>query len=805
MNATTPITQDLVLVGGGHSHAIALEQFAMHPMPGVRLTLITDVSHTPYSGMLPGYVAGLYGFDECHIDLWPLAQRAGARLILDRATGLDLPHRQVRCAQHPPIAFDYLSIDIGSRPSTADIEGAEHLIPVKPISKFLAHWDALVEELRPSRAALNPSLQLAVVGAGAGGVELAFAIEARFRRLYSQEYLPKAKLSQGTASNSAPAIAPSLDIHLFQRGNEILPRRSRMMRWLIRQQLQQRRISLRLGQAITAVERVDPDCLEQTEHSLRIKTDRTALPCDAVFWVTGASAAPWIADSGLKTDAEGFIAVNTALQSSHPRVFAAGDIATMLEHPRPKAGVFAVRQGQPLYENLRRSLLGQPLKAFVPQQQFLILVGTGDGRAIASRGPFALGPSPLLWRWKDHIDRAFMARFAPGETAEAMASQATQMSQSADPPDLMHCRGCGAKVGSAALSTALNRLRAEQPETAALGKERGVVLGLEAAEDAAVLRPPADQLWVQTVDYFPALVEDPFRLGQITAHHCLNDLWAMGASPHSVLAIATLPYATPAKHEELLYHLLSGLTQVLSQEGAVLLGGHTVEGEQMALGLTCNGTVHPNHLLTKSGLGPDQSLILSKPLGTGTLFAAAQQQRAKGRWLEGAIASMACSNAAAAACLREHGAAACTDITGFGLLGHLLELVSATAKASPDPSANTPLVGITLSLADLPLLDGAADTLSQGIVSSLSPQNRQAEVKIRNRQQVAHHPLFPILFDPQTAGGLLAAVPKHRAEACVTALQHLGYVHSAIVGQVNAIDPRDPQDQAATSPVTIEV
>jgi len=819
MNVSTPITQDLVLIGGGHSHAIALEQFAMNPLPGMRLTLITDVSHTPYSGMLPGYVAGLYGFDECHIDLWPLAQRAGARLILDRATGLDLPQRRVRCAQHPPIAFDYLSIDVGSTPSTAAIEGAEHLIPVKPISKFLARWDALVESLsqpskpdfkersQPPRVS-NPSPQLAIVGAGAGGIELAFAIEARFR-LHGWNQPPRSESPNGRARkatrNSPSGITSGINIHLFQRGDDILPNRSRMMRRCVRQQLKQRHIQLQLGQAITAVERSDAETFHRTRRSLRVKTRRTALPCDAVFWVTGASAAPWITNSGLKTDAEGFIAVNTSLQSSHPRVFAAGDIATMVDHPRPKAGVFAVRQGQPLYENLRRSLLGQPLKSFIPQQQFLILVGTGDGQAIASRGPFALGPSSLLWRWKDHIDRAFMARFAPGEMDGAdrrVESSAPYGTQASAPSALMQCQGCGAKVGGAALSAALARIRADYPEATAPGPERGVLLGLDAAEDAAVLQPPTDSLWVQTVDYFPALVADPFLLGQITAHHCLNDLYAMGASPHSVLAIATLPHATPAKHEELLYHLLAGLTQVLSQEGAVLLGGHTVEGDQLALGLTCNGTVTSNHLLAKSGLSPNQSLILTKPLGTGTLFAAAQQQRAKGRWLEGAIAAMTHSNAAAAACLRRHGAAACTDITGFGLLGHLLELLSATAnQASPE----APPIGVTLSLANLPLLDGAASTLFQGIVSSLAPQNQQAGDKIQNRQQVVLHPRFPILFDPQTAGGLLAAVPQEQAAACVAALQRLGYVHSAIVGQVNAVDPRNSQGQAAAAPVTIEV
>ncbi|MGF1536033.1 MAG: selenide, water dikinase SelD [Elainellaceae cyanobacterium] len=796
--APNPITQDLVLIGGGHSHAIALEKFAMNPVPGVRLTLITDVSHTPYSGMLPGYVAGLYTFDECHIDLWPLCRMAGARLILDRATGLDLENQRVHCAQHPPIAFDLLSIDIGSTPSLANVDGAEHLIPVKPISKFLTRWDDLVARLMQRSQAPT----LAVVGGGAGGVELALAIEARFRRLHRQ-------------AQSAQRVG----VHLFQRGDTILPNRSQMMRHRVRRQLQQRHMKLHLGQAVTAVRPMTAEGsgseASAAARPLLVVTDRDKHPCDAVFWVTGASPAPWIATSGLETDDRGFIAVNDCLQTSHPLVFAAGDIATMVAHPRPKAGVFAVRQGQPLYENLRRSLLGEPLKSFTPQKQFLILVGTGDERAIASRGPIALGPFSLLWRWKDHIDRKFMARFAPGEAGEMASSigapsdspasygYATRKSrggtlvsplskgglggvnQDAAP---MHCSGCGAKVGSDALSAALKRVQAERPGAI----PPGVVMGLGAADDAAVIQPPAHQLWVQTVDYFPALIDDPFLLGKITAHHCLNDLWAMGATPHSVLAIATLPYATSAKHEELLYHLLSGVNAVLQQEGAALLGGHTTEGETLALGLTCNGTVPPERLLKKSGLGPGQALILTKALGTGTLFAAAQQRQTKGRWLEGAIAAMVHSNAAAADCLQQHGATACTDVTGFGLLGHLLEMVTATAEAG-NP------VGASLRLNHLPLLPGTDDTLAQGILSSLHPQNQQAESRLQNASQARQHPRYPILFDPQTSGGLLAAVPQTQAKACLTALQELGYTHSAIIG---AVDP--PESMTTGKPVRIE-
>ncbi|MEO0410133.1 MAG: selenide, water dikinase SelD, partial [Cyanobacteria bacterium P01_A01_bin.135] len=209
------------------------------------------------------------------------------------------------------------------------------------------------------------------------------------------------------------------------------------------------------------------------------------------------------------------------------------------------------------------------------------------------------------------------------------------------------------------------------------------------------------------------------------------------------------------------------------------------------LGLTCNGTARPQQLLKKSGLQPGQALILTKALGTGTLFAAAQQGQAKGRWLTEAIAAMTHSNANAAACLSRYGATACTDVSGFGLLGHLMEMVDATTTAATGKP-----VQVTLALPKLPLLPGAAETLAQGIFSSLHPENQQVSAHIQNNQQVCPHPRYPILFDPQTAGGLLAAVPKHQADACLAALWEAGYDQSTVIGTTSA--------QAVAPPITIK-
>ena len=370
---------NLILIGGGHSHAIALKLFGLHPIPGVRLTLISDVEQTPYSGMLPGHVAGFYSYEQTHINLSSLAKFARAKLCIDRAIGLDLERNRVICHSHPPISFDYLSIDIGSTPSAISVLGAkEYAIPAKPVPKFLIAWSKLLEVAKN-----NPqkSLAITIVGGGAGGVELALNMHHRLGKEMEIPY--------------------NYQINLIHRGNKLLAGHNNWVSQRLEKILLQRGIRIHLQETVKEV----------LPHKIRCESGLT-LESDYTFWVTQAQASDWLEKSGLATDPKGFILVKDTLQSvSHPHIFAAGDIATMLNYDRPKAGVFAVRQGQPLLENWRRMVTGQPLQSYIPQKKYLALIGTGDKSAIASWG--SLGwQSPLLWYLKDYIDRKFMNQFS---------------------------------------------------------------------------------------------------------------------------------------------------------------------------------------------------------------------------------------------------------------------------------------------------------------------------------------------------------------------------------------------------------
>jgi selenide,water dikinase len=370
----------ILLIGGGHSHVEVLRRFALVPDPAVALTLVSPDADTPYSGMLPGLVAGHYTREETHIALAPLAARAGARFVIGRVDGLDLATHEVVMDGGARAGFDLVSLDIGSTPD-AGVPGArDHAIPVKPVDRFLDAWTGLQAD-----AAAGAVRTIAVVGGGAGGVELLLAMQARL---------------VATLAERAPHFAVCTD------QPTLLVQHSRAVRVRFERLLAQRGVAVHLASRVTAVE---PGAL--------VVTGGRHLAADRVVWATAASAQAWVAASGLACDARGFVRVDEALRSpSHPCVFAVGDCATQDGHPRPKSGVYAVRQGPPLADNLRRAAHGQPLRRFVPQRNALALISTGDRHAIASRGGF-VAEGDWVWRWKDRIDRRFMAKYelAPAE------------------------------------------------------------------------------------------------------------------------------------------------------------------------------------------------------------------------------------------------------------------------------------------------------------------------------------------------------------------------------------------------------
>ena len=730
MKAAAPIHTDIVLVGGGHAHVDVLKKFGMRPEPGVRLTLISPDSQTPYSGMLPGYLADHYSLDEAHIDLRPLCRFASARFIRAAATGIDLNSGLVQCSGRPPVVFDHLSLDIGSTPRRTDIEGAERAIPVKPVDLFLDRWHSLETQILDA----DGRFHLAVVGAGAGGTEACLALAHRTRVMLAANGLDVDGFAVSLLSDTA----------------DPLPTHNAGTRRRMRRALTRLGIGFRGGDAVTKI---------ADDHVSFANGGR--LDVDATILITPGAPAAWLGETGLALDEGGFVRVRPTLQSvTDERVFATGDIAAFDARPLPKSGVYAVRQGPALAKNLRRAVLGRSLRPYKPQKNTMALISMGTKRAVLSWGSLA-AEGDRLWRFKDWIDRRWMRKYQ--DLPEMASDEPTH-------PDIdpMRCGGCGAKVPADVLHDVLNNLPAAKAAP-------NILIGLDAPDDAAVLQPPEGKLLVQTVDQFRAFIDDPWLFGRIAANHCLGDIYAMGAQPHSALAAVTLALATDAKMADDLDQVMRGARETLDDAGVALIGGHTAEGQELALGFTINGFAAPDRMLRKGGLKPGAALILTKPLGAGVILAADMRQDAPGELVDRAIDVMLHSNRDAADILVAHGATAATDVTGFGLIGHLGEMAEAGG------------VAVDLARTAVPVLDGVDALFAQGIASSLQPGNVRGARKLIGPR--ADDPSLAPLIDPQTAGGLLAGVPAGQSAACVSALRAAGYAAAAIVGHTNAGAP----------------
>ncbi|MEP0201174.1 MAG: selenide, water dikinase SelD [Halioglobus sp.] len=735
-----PIAQkrkDLVLIGGGHAHALALRMLAMQPMPDVRITLISPASHTPYSGMLPGLIAGHYTFEQAHIDLVRLSEWAQVRFICAEVTSIDPVARTVSVPGRPAIGYDVLSLDIGSQPELDSVAGArEFATPVKPVAGLWQRWNGF-------RAASDGTpARVAVVGGGAGGVELVLAMACR-QRGSTQRF------------------------DLYCGGEDILVDYNVSARRSVYRALEHFDVGVHCGKRVTEV---SADALHFGP--------KDSASFDQLFWCTGAAAAPWVGASGLDVDGRGFLQVDDQLRAlNSDQVFAAGDIATQVNHPRPKAGVYAVRQAPVLAHNLRAALNATPLRQHRPQKRFLSLVSLGDRRAVADRGPFSL-VGDWVWRWKDHIDTTFMRQFSQLPTMSRASSSPIADVEQAQAP----CGGCGAKVDAASLASVLGSLSTRYP---------GLVVAA-GAEDAVAL-PGGAPLW-QSVDALREMVRDPFVMGQVAANHALSDLYACGLKPISALALVTIPFASDTVAARELEQYLAGALEVFSVTGCVLAGGHSMQGAELNLGFVVNGApmAAESSALTKRGVRTGDRLILTKPLGTGVVFAANMLHKADGRDVMGAIETMLLSNHAAAEVAVACGASALTDITGFGIAGHLGEMLGPHQQAE-------------LILTKLPLMPGAQDALAQGITSTLHESNVTAFADTVALDSDLDASITNILYDPQTSGGLLMAVAPEDVDTAVQQLAARGCPDAAEIGSVRTLAQVEASAEAEASSKRITV
>ena len=672
----------LLLAGGGHTHALLLRRWAMHPSsrPAAEaITLVSAGSTSLYSGLIPAALQGALPIDDCAIDLRELCRRAAVGFVQARISGLDVQSRELRLeGDRPALRFDWLSLNLGATVHCPDQAGCLPIKPLEPVLKALAK--------------LSPGDRVRVIGSGAAAVEVSLALAAR-----------------------------GLMVQLVAR------ERQRSF-W---------------GRFEAVLRAVSVQIVQEPQGSVRLE-----LHC------TGSRGHHWLASAGLPVDGHGRVLTQSTLRSlGNERIFAMGDCAVVANQPRPASGVWAVRAAPLLARNLKRALGSKSLRSWHPQRRALQLLGDGRSRAWALWGTWGIGPSRWLWHWKQRLDQRFMAMLHPA----AMT-----------PAEPMLCCGCAAKLPEQPLMAALSRLQGGRPPL---------------AEDAASFATPGQlDPWWQSVDGFPALVADPWLNGRLTALHACSDLWACGVPVAHAQALVTMPQAASNQQEELLLQTLAGVRSVLEPQGAALIGGHTLQSRepadllrplsvQLSLALVINGRQHESQ--TTWGKGPlhaGDALLLTRGIGSGVLFAAAMAGAAAPGWIEAALTQMQRSQAPLLPVLRQHGCHACTDITGFGLLGHLNEMLEASAAG----------LQVVLDAEAVPAFSGALELLAQGWRSSLAPANGGALQRWPRLQGVRAE----LLVDPQTCGPLLVALPQEQAGACVQSLERLGWLDATVIGRV---------------------
>lgn len=743
MQLPLPLLKNVVLIGGGHAHALVLRSWAMDPVAGARLTVINPHPSAPYTGMLPGYVAGHYTRDDLEIDLVKLARFAGARLVLGAASDIDLDAKTIAVPGRPPIPYDICSVNVGITSEMPSLPGfTEHATPAKPLGRFALRWQAYVARKSADRTDAEPTV--AIIGGGIGGTELALAMHHRL-----------------TAAGRKPAVT------VIEQGS-ILSEVGAKARVELTGLLGQRGIVVQEHTRATEV----------TDAGVLLE-DGSIVKADFVVGAAGARPYNWVEETGLATS-NGFITIDKTLRSvSHPDVFAGGDCADMAFDPRPKAGVFAVRQAPILTHNIAATLRGlstpHPAKPrpnalprvannklieFDPQVDYLKLVSLGGKSAGADKYKrFVSGPA--MWKLKDKIDRDFMDKLndlpemkLAKVPKNAVAGLAAALDE--QPP---LCGGCGAKVGLDVLAGPLGEL----PES-----QRTDVVRLP-GDDAALLKLGSISQ-VITTDQVRAFTTDPYRMARIATLHAMGDAWAMGATPQAVLVTVTLPQLGRGLQEEWLGEIMAGTSRALEGTGAEIVGGHTSMGAELSLGYTITGIA--NSPISLAGATAGQKLILTRPIGSGVLFAAEMQYQALGTDVAELLAILERPQGDASAALVDAGATAMTDVTGFGLAGHLLGILR--ESSTPD----NPLAA-EVNLDAVPVFAGAEAVSSNGIRSHLYESNAAA-VPVTQRGQ---HPRAELLFDPQTAGGMLAAVPAENAEGALTTIAALGH-QCAIIGSL---------------------
>ena len=677
-NESASARYSLVLVGAGHSNIALIRRFAMDPLEGVRLVVINPESTAPYSGMLPGFLAGQYIADELFIDVAALCKQAGARFIRGSLERVDtaskmllIRHQAFPNVRELYIPYDYAVLNTGAAPADSFPSTHAGCYYVKPIRELLIDLPRIDERMR------RGNRSMVIAGGGAAGIELAFAFRARYGSDATITLVSRRSIDHDNALSAGASV--------------------------IRRALEKKRITLL--ESVEVTEAIVEEVLLSNGRSVAAHVVCVATP---------VRAPSWIERSGL-AGKDGFLTVNAELQVDDCEgLYASGDIVN-LPFSRGRSGVMAVRAGQYLAKALWQKIQGRHVSPFRPQRHWLTLLNLGNGEAIAVRGSLAY-QGASLFKLKDRIDQKFMARFKPRRMSSAEA---------------MRCEGCAAKLPGDMLTSVFG----QQFEDGAITTQQGVSR-------------------IRSIDALTHLVDDPYLVGVLAMRHAVSDVWAMGAFPTTALTLIAVERAL-SQHLEAseFVQAQAGLHDAAHAYGVEIVGGHSLSLNQPMIAVQIEGEcTRPVH---KDGAMAGDELWITGPVGSGILFSALASGFTVGafidQWVTNALKSLFEASQTAA----QEGVHAMTDVTGFGLAGHLREMLSGKN------------LGIQWA-ENIVTFSGVDECIARGIQSTAYVDN------VRYAQQIGHKAPSAVVFDPQTCGPLLIAAPPETAKRVIQHWEEAG-------------------------------
>ena len=696
----------LVLAGGGHTHALVLLRWAMNPnlKPAGMITLVNKASTTIYSGMFPGVVAGKYKIDEILIDLRSLAAKAGVSFVMAEIEGIEPKKKKLILKGRPEIEYSLLSMNVGTK---TNLNSKSLISGDKDLAVTIKPFSKSYKFIVDQDIHKDDSLAkpFVVVGSGFAGIEMAFSLRKRWPK---RSILLKIKSGRKINGNLLKYLN-ALNIQITEKNPSIL---------------------------------------------------YPQLIC------TGNKSFNWIKDSGLPIDEDGRVITKNTLQVlNHPDLFAVGDCGVINNHHRPSSGVWAVHSAKPLAKNLENISQGSIPKEWKPQRKAIQILDINsiekESKAFIAWGELIVGPFNILSKLKEIIDKKFISKFylIKDKDSDMLSNKG-----------MIKCRGCAAKLAFTPLNSALRKLDLKESL-----KDDSIDIGIL----------NSSKTLIQSVDGFPSLISDPWLNGRLLAFHSCSDIWACGGSVISAQSVVNLPPLQSHLQQELLFQVLEGINSALTIQGAKLIGGHTLESRKtsedpFSLGiessLTVNGTVDDKqYFWSKGGMKKGDQILISRSLGTGIIFSGFMNGYVKPYILDSVLKEMNKSQHEIVNYINhltninphQKIINACTDITGFGLIGHLSEMLESTNR--DQLKMNLEPLKIILELDNIPVYDGVKELLDIGLESTLAPSNKIFLKNIDGDEALRfelvsntfvsnssfYNTMLKILVDPQTCGPLV--------------------------------------------------